>query len=220
PASPFQSGRVPDQSWWDPATDGIPLTQGRRIPKRVATRKRKFGAGWRGFFNWRWTLKLGARRRRTAARISIPDRHATEGPEELSARAEVERFYVGAARQLPHPRHDLGAVMEKFVAHDGMRHEHGEAVALDLRGMRIGGVGRADDLRPMIADCMFRRFAADTMLLKELLNNRHQWLRRPGLRSNAASADCVIGFLRRRKSPQLTDEFVGEFAELMRLVGH
>src|SRR5207245_1449385 len=27
PASPFQSGGMPDQSWWDPATDGIPLTQ-------------------------------------------------------------------------------------------------------------------------------------------------------------------------------------------------
>src|ERR1044071_1892396 len=35
---------MPDQSWWDPATDGIPLTQGGRFPKRPMARKRKFGA--------------------------------------------------------------------------------------------------------------------------------------------------------------------------------
>ena len=34
PASPFQSGGVPDQSWWRPATDGLPLTQGAKLPQR------------------------------------------------------------------------------------------------------------------------------------------------------------------------------------------
>jgi hypothetical protein len=32
PASPFQSGGVPDQSWWRPATDGLPLTQVAKLP--------------------------------------------------------------------------------------------------------------------------------------------------------------------------------------------
>ena len=44
PASPFQSGGVPDQSWWRPATDGLPLTQGVKLPQREGGSKRKFGA--------------------------------------------------------------------------------------------------------------------------------------------------------------------------------
>lgn len=67
PASPFQSGGVPDQSWWDPATDGIPLTQGGRIRDRVATRKRKFGAIKRGSKKRKW----GENRCRPAGQLQI-----------------------------------------------------------------------------------------------------------------------------------------------------
>jgi hypothetical protein len=42
PASPFQSGEVPDQSWWEPATGELPLTQGDRIRKAGDSRKRIF----------------------------------------------------------------------------------------------------------------------------------------------------------------------------------
>ncbi len=34
PAAPFQSDGMPDQSWWDPETDGISLTQAGCIPYR------------------------------------------------------------------------------------------------------------------------------------------------------------------------------------------
>jgi hypothetical protein len=42
PAAPFQSGGVPDQSWWEAATDGFPLTQAGKLPNRPPRRKRKF----------------------------------------------------------------------------------------------------------------------------------------------------------------------------------
>jgi hypothetical protein len=37
-----KSGGMPDQSWWNPATDGISLTQGENVRKTNAARKRKF----------------------------------------------------------------------------------------------------------------------------------------------------------------------------------
>jgi hypothetical protein len=36
-----------DQTWWHPATDGIPLTQGDKLPKRRGPRKRKLTGRFR-----------------------------------------------------------------------------------------------------------------------------------------------------------------------------
>ena len=44
PASPFQSGGMPDQPWWASATGGCPLTQGHKLRKCAACRKCKFVA--------------------------------------------------------------------------------------------------------------------------------------------------------------------------------
>ena len=50
----------------------------------------------------------------------MADRPDANAAEELSASPQVERFYGGAPRQLLNPRDDFFAVMEEFVADDGM----------------------------------------------------------------------------------------------------
>jgi hypothetical protein len=112
PASPFQSGGMPDQSWWDPATDGIPLTQGDRIRKQVATRKRKF-----------WRLKRGSkkaeiRRKRpeAAGQLQIHgDLRAARNPAELAI-PQVDRLHVGTSGELLNPFDDLLFVEKQLVA--------------------------------------------------------------------------------------------------------
>ena len=66
PASPFQSGGVPDQSWWRPATDGLPLTQVAKLPQRAGGSKRKFGAE----MGWSETIGSGSRRSISPSRFT------------------------------------------------------------------------------------------------------------------------------------------------------
>lgn len=130
------------------------------------------------------------------------------------AGAEVEGFNVFAAGELADASEDLGAVMEEFVADDGVAGEDGEAVALDHRGVRERGVGGADDLRPVIANRLLRGGAADLMLLQELFENDRKVLGGP--------FDGAARFFGFEAAAQIADEFFGEFAEFGRwgVVGH
>ena len=66
---------------------------------------------------------------------STADHRRTARPDEVSAGAQVERFYVSATRQFLDSRDDLRAMMEELVADDGMRRQHDQLVALDSRRM-------------------------------------------------------------------------------------
>jgi hypothetical protein len=195
-----------DQSWWDPATDGIPLTQGGRILNPDAARKPIFGGMKLGWNKARTQRKMGRK-----GIASTADHRARAMPDEPSARAKVERFYVGAARQLLDPAHDLGAMVEELVANDRVRREHDELVALDPCWMGVGRVRRADKFDPMIADRLLGRAAADLVFLKEFFDQRGQFAR-----------GALSGALRiiERNPAQIADEFLGELAELVRLIGH
>src|SRR4051812_12508030 len=92
------------------------------------------------------------------------------------AGADVERFYRFATGDLAHAMDNFLAVEKDLVAHNRMRGEDDEPVAFDAGGMRVGGVGGADDLGPTVANVLFGRGAADLMLLHQLLDDRGERL--------------------------------------------
>jgi len=60
---------------------------------------------------------------------------------------------------------DLGPVHEKLVADNRMRRVHLEPAPLvDPHRVRVTGVGRPHDLRPLFANRLFRRWNPDPML--------------------------------------------------------
>lgn len=48
-------------------------------------------------------------------------------------------------------------MMKEFVPDHRMRGKHDEPVTFDAGGMRIGGIGHADNFRPVLPDDIFRR---------------------------------------------------------------
>ncbi len=134
--------------------------------------------------------------------------------EAASAGAEVEGFDVFATGEQTDLRDDLFAMMEELVAHDGVAGEDDEAVALDGGGVRIGGVGDTDDLTPVIANGLLGGFAADVVLVEQLLDEDRERL--------GGAFDGAARVVRREPAAQIADELFGEFAENVRLwvVGH
>ena len=70
--------------------------------------------------------------------------------------------------------------------------------------MRIGGIGAADEFDPALADCLFRRTSANLIFLEQFFNQGRKGL-----------GGAFLGTFRivERDPAQLTDEFLGKFAE-------
>ncbi len=82
-----------------------------------------------------------------------------------STGADVQFADVAAAGELADSLHYDLAMNEELVADDGVSGEHGLASArIDLVGVRIMCVGRADEFRPLLADGLLRGFATDLKL--------------------------------------------------------
>lgn len=109
-----------------------------------------------------------------------------------------------AARQLLDPCHDRVAMQEKLVPDNCVAGEDDETVALDHRRVGVGGVGGTDEFHPLLADEMLGGFAANLMLLQQLLDEGAERLSRPLLRS---------GGICEGHAPQFADEGLGELAE-------
>jgi hypothetical protein len=71
PASPFQSHGMWDQSWWEPATGELSLTQGGRLRKPGRPRKRKF-LGVEGRRGERGEWEASGWQRRSQGRVTEP----------------------------------------------------------------------------------------------------------------------------------------------------
>src|SRR5688572_28613818 len=114
---------MPDQSWWEPATGELPLTQGDRIRNEGRARKRKFrrgrttgNSGFHGF---------------PGNTIAITDR-IEKGELEpqvcndfwsLTA-AQFERLDGFATGELADACDNLITMVEELVAYDGMAGKH------------------------------------------------------------------------------------------------
>jgi hypothetical protein len=123
----------------------------------------------------------------------------------------VERSNSLATRELTYALHDLGAVVKELGADDGMGDQDEQLGFVDPNGVGIGGIGGADEFRPVVPDGLLGGGAADLVLDHELFDE-------PGQGSGGAF-DLPAGF-RERHAAQVADELLGEFAETVGLVRH
>ena len=100
----------------------------------------------------------------------------------------------------------------ELTADDGVRGEDEQAATrVDVGHVRIAGVCRADELRPLLAHAVFRGPGADVVFDQQLLNQVFQLARRPALHA------CR---LLQRDAAEVADELLGEFAEGLGAVRH
>ena len=119
---------------------------------------------------------------------------------------------MAAAGELLDLLQDGFAVKEELVADDGVRGEDYEpATRVDLRGVGIGGVGRADDLDPMLANAVLGRVLTDVVLGQQFLDERRELAGGPAFH---------LPRLRKRHAAQIANQLFGGFAELIRLSRH
>ena len=102
-------------------------------------------------------------------------------------------------------------MVEDLVADDRVGGEDDQAAAFDAGGVRIGGVGRANEGGPLVADRLLGRGAADLVFDHQLLDDRAEIFRRTLDRA----ARFVVGDL-----TEVADEFLREFTEAVGLGGH
>lgn len=131
---------------------------------------------------------------------------------ETSAGSQVQRFQRLATGKLTKPFDDLPAVVKKLVSHDRVTGDDHKAVFLDGDRVRKGGIGAADDLGPFFSNRLLGRRATNLVLRHELVDHVGQVLCR--------TFDRPSGFLWSDATTQIVDEFLGEFAESVWLIGH
>jgi len=70
-------------------------------------------------------------------------------------------------------------MVKQLVPYDRMAGQYDESVALDIRRVRVAGVGVTYDFRPVIANRLLRRLATDLMLRQQLVDDVGQIPSRP-----------------------------------------
>ena len=101
--------------------------------------------------------------------------------------------------------------MEEFAADDGMGDKDEELGLIDPDGVGVARVGGADELDPVVADRLLGGGPADLVFDHELFDQAGEGL--------GFALHLATRFLKRHPA-QVADEFLGEFAELVRLVRH
>src|SRR5580692_4408116 len=87
-----------------------------------------------------------------------PGRKAKIEPKSGSTLHQVDLLDAGAPRDPPDPLDDLGAVEEELVADDRVGGVDDQPSPLvHAHRVRVGGVRRADDLGPLVADRLLGR---------------------------------------------------------------
>jgi hypothetical protein len=93
---------------------------------------------------------------------------------------------------LPDPLDDLGPVQEKLVPDDGVgRMDNQPAALVDPHRVRIGGVGRPDDLGPLVPDRLLGRGRADPVLRPQAVDQLDELMRDGRLRMPLGSSEGI-----------------------------
>lgn len=96
---------------------------------------------------------------------------------------------MGAAGESTDAVNDELSVQEELVADNRVRREDSEATTcVNLGGMRVGGVGRADELSPMVADGLLDRGAAHLVFYQQVFDQ-------PGHRACRTAAHAARRFV-------------------------
>ena len=102
-------------------------------------------------------------------------------------------------------------MVEDLVADDRVGGEDDQAAAFDAGGVRVGGVGRANEGGPLVADRLLGGGAADLVFDHQLLDD--------GTEVFCRTLDCAARFVV-GDIAEVADELLREFTEAVGLGGH